>query len=77
MSEGPIAQWWKAHEPARVSTPNARRTCYQAPGATAAYCGRRLYASTTHAPGVKCADCLAAMRADGVPVSADSGTVVE
>lgn len=77
MSEGPISQWWKSHEPAKVSTPRSKATCYQKPGMSTAYCGRRLYASTTHAPGVTCADCAAAMRADGVLSTPDTESGVD
>lgn len=73
MSEGPISQWWKSHEPAKVSTPRSRATCYQKPGMSIAYCGRRLYASTTSPAGVTCADWVAAMRADGIQASPTEG----
>jgi len=66
VSEGPIRAWRKSHEPARVSTPNAARVCYQAPGSPRAYCGRRLMASTTRMTGASCADCAAALHADGL-----------
>lgn len=71
MSEGPIKQWWRSHEPTKVSTPNSSRVCYQAPGASRAYCGRQLRASTTNVRGGNCSDCAAALRADGI-LPADS-----
>ena len=64
MSEGPIKAERDAWKPPRVSTTNRERVCLQHLGASLAYCGRRLYASTTNLAGVTCADCLAAWRAD-------------
>lgn len=73
MSEGPISQWWKSHEPEKVSTPNSKRVCYKKIHQPRAYCGRKPTVAFDDQSKVTCSDCLAAMRADGVPVRQDSG----
>lgn len=77
MSEGPIAQWWKSHEPERVSTPNSERVCFFHPTAGSAYCGRKKVRVTVTRSEVKCADCRAALHADqlaSVRNTPDSGS---
>lgn len=77
MSEGPISQWWKSHEPAKVSTANAERVCFLRHETKAAYCGRKKVRVTVTRSEVKCADCRAALHADqlaAVHSSPDSGT---
>lgn len=76
MSEGPISQWWKSHEPAKVSTANAERLCFFRPETKSAYCGRKKVRVTVTRSEVKCADCRAALHADalaGVRTSPNSG----
>lgn len=66
MSEGPISQWWKSHEPERVSTANSERVCFVVPPATKTYCGRKAVRVTVTRSEVKCADCRAALHADSL-----------
>lgn len=72
MSEGPISQWWKSHEPAKVSTSNSSRVCFKKIHQPRAYCGRRPAIAFDDHSKVTCADCVAAMRADGIHASQNS-----
>lgn len=66
MSEGPIKAWRDAWKPPVVSTTDAARVCYKKLGPARASCGRKPKVSYEDVTKVTCADCLAALRADGV-----------
>lgn len=70
MGDGPIRAERDAWKPPRVSTTDVDRVCFIIPPARRAYCGRRTPKATTpNLTDINCADCEAALRADGRPTT--------
>jgi hypothetical protein len=70
MSAGPIKQWRDGMKvpPASTTPTTAMHARVETLPRPSSKCGRRLKGlwSTTNLPDVTCADCLAALRADGL-----------
>lgn len=67
MSEGPIKRQRDAWKPPVVSSTDADRVCMAHPPVFRPYCGRKKRpAVTSEIQEVTCADCLTAMRAEGI-----------